>query len=143
MEFLTTNGNVNVKINIASFKEVADLKKAALKALQDVEIIKDSNLNIEGLKNQNPIKIITDLIINFDTSKDFEDALFACLKSCVYDAGGKNLKINAQLFDDIVEAREDYYEIAAKCVEVNLTPFFKSLVSACKIQFAKINLDHE
>ena len=39
MEFVTTNGGIKVKINIASFKDVAELKKAALKALQDVGII--------------------------------------------------------------------------------------------------------
>lgn len=139
MEFVTTNGNVKVKINIASFKDVAELKKAALKALQDVGIIKDSNLDIEGLKKQNPIKILTDLVINIDTSKDFEDALFACLKCCIYDVDSKNLKITPLLFDDIIEAREDYYEIAAKCVEVNLSPFFKSLVSACKTRLSTID----
>ena len=68
-----------------------------------------------------------DVLISADTSEDFNKALFKCLGRCVYD---EFHAITPQFFDDNPEAIEDYYEIVAYCVKVNLTPFFKSLVTA-------------
>jgi hypothetical protein len=50
-------------------------------------------------------------------------------------------KINEDLFDDEQykeKIREDYYEIYFKCIEVNLAPFIKSLVSMWKTLAPKI-----
>ena len=129
MEFTTQNGQKMVEIKAASFKDAADLKKAVLKSLKDIGI--DLN-NLDNIQNANVIETITQLLLNIDISEEFERALFKCLENCIYD---KFYKITPQLFDDKPETREDYYEIAANCVEVNLRPFFKSLVSALKQKF--------
>ncbi len=129
MEFITQNGNVAVDIKPASFKDACNLKKAVGKGLTGKGLFKDfDTTNLMDIK----LDSILQLLVDIDTSDDFEKAVLECLKSCIYDKGGKNLKINAQLFDDIPEAREDYYEIITKCVEVNLRPFLKSLVSEFK-----------
>lgn len=126
MEFTTQNGNVVIEIRPASFRDACNLKKAVAKGLMGNDLLKDVNTsNLLDIK----LDSILQILINIDTSDDFERAVMECLKSCIYDKGGKNLKINTQLFDDIESAREDYYEILSKCVEVNLRPFFKSLVS--------------
>lgn len=133
MEFISQNGNVAIDIKPASFKEACNLKKAVAKGLMGKDL---------GLGNANLMDIkldsILQLLVDIDTSDDFEKAILECLKCCVYDKGGKNLKITAQLFDDIPEAREDYYEIITKCCEENLRPFFKSLASEFKTRLAMI-----
>lgn len=133
MEILIQNGNVTVDIIPASFKDACNLKKAVAKGL----IGKDLGLNNSNLMD---IKLdsILQLLVDIDTSDEFEKAVTECLKYCIYDKGGKNLKITAQLFDDIPEAREDYYQIVTKCCEVNLLPFFKSLASEFNTRLAAI-----
>lgn len=124
MEFVTQNGNVAIEIKPASFKEACNLKKAVAKALSG----KDLGFNGGSLMDVK-LDSILQLLVDIDTSDEFEKAVMECLKCCIYDKGGKNIKITAQVFDDFPEAREDYYEIVTKCCEVNLRPFFKSLVS--------------
>lgn len=136
MEFVTQNGQKTVEIKEASFKDSADLKKAVLKSLKDTGI--DLN-NLENIQNSNIIETITQLLLNIDMSEEFEKALFKCLENCIYD---KFYKITPQFFDDKPEVREDYYEIAANCVEVNLRPFFKSLVSALRQKFKTIQKEN-
>lgn len=124
MEFTTKNGKVAIEIITSSFKDAVRLKKAVAKGLKGLNLSNDASSLME-LK----LDSILQLLVDIDTSEEFETAIMECLKCCIYDKGGKNLKINMQLFDDIPEAREDYYEIIAKCCEENLRPFLKSLVS--------------
>lgn len=129
MEFITQNGNVAIEINPASFKEACNLKKAVGKSLTGKGFLSDvDTTSLMDVK----LDSILQLLVDIDTSDEFEKAVLECLKSCIYDKGGRNIKITAQLFDDIPEAREDYYEIITKCVEENLRPFLKSLVSEFK-----------
>lgn len=140
MDFIASNSGKNVKIVPASFKNAVALKKEVLKSLKEAGIIKD--ISIEGLKNLEVTDIINsvaNLIISIDISKSFDEALFECLKVCIYD---NKHSITQQLFDDIPEIQEDYYEIVAKCCEVNLRPFFKSLVSALSTRFNQLELDN-
>lgn len=136
MEFTTTNGQKEVKIIAASFKDAANLKKATIKALKNAEIIDGLEINISN--NSNILNKLSEALMSIDTSEEFESAVFECLKSCIYDTQGLKLKITPQLFDDIPDAREDYYEIVAKCCEENLRPFFKSLVSELKTRFKQM-----
>ena len=134
MEFTTTNGQKNVKINEASFRDASLLKKEALKCLGNTSVLN----NIKDLKQLNTTVLfneISKLIIGLDTSIEFENAVMKCLSGCIYD---NTHKIDEILFNDIPEAREDYYEIVSKCCEVNLRPFFRSLVSAFKTRFANM-----
>ena len=136
MEFSTTSG-ITVEIKAAPFKSACDLKKAVAKALKSTSIFQgltSNNLSLMDIKLDSLLQALIDL----DTSSDFESAVMSCLKYCIYDKGGKNLKITAQLFDDIPEAREEYYEITTKCVEENLRPFFKSLASEFSNRLAAI-----
>lgn len=132
MQFITQNGQKEAVINTASFKDAANLKKAAMKCLLNVDILKNINIeNLQGLDSTKVFDALGQLIVNMDVSEDFEKAVFACLSNCLYDG----FKINMQLFDDLESAREDYYEIISKCCEVNLSPFFRSLSSELKQRF--------
>lgn len=133
MEFVTQNGQKECQIVTASFKDAVNLKKAVMKCLLNVDTLKGVNFdNLQGLDSAKVFDAIGQLIVNMDVSDDFEKAIFACLSNCVYDGF---FKINEKLFDDKPEAREDYYEIISKCCEVNLRPFFNSLVSELKQRF--------
>ena len=132
MEFTTQNGNKEVMIKAASFEDAVNLKKTVMKSLLEAGFIKD--INFESLQNIDTNDIFSklgQLILSMDVSEDFNRAVFACLGFCTYDF----VKINKQLFDDKPEIREDYYEIVSKCCEVNLRPFFKSLVSELTQRF--------
>lgn len=128
MEFVTTNGNKKIKITPASFQDAVNLKKAAYKALKESGFLKDSG-NLSAPEFSDVINVAFDLISAAESSSELEAALFECLKVCIYD---EKYKISKQLFDDFIDLREDYYEIMTKCLEVNLRPFFKSLVTEFK-----------
>lgn len=132
MNFTTQNGQKEVVLNPASFKDAIALKKATMKSILDNNM--PGGINAAGLQAADISKIldiIARAIISADTSDEFETAVFKCLERSHYD----KKQINMQLFDDFPEAREDYYEIVFKCCEVNLRPFFKSLVSELKTRF--------
>lgn len=127
MEFTTQNGQKEVVINCASFKDASNLRKAVMKSIIESDFSKGLDKGaLESLNLTTMLDVGLKLILNADTSEIFEKAIFECLKVCLYDG---NHKITSQLFDDIPEAREDYYEIVSKCCEENLRPFFKSLVT--------------
>lgn len=126
MEFITQNGNINIEIMEAPTKSAIRLKKEVMRHLKNKGIFDSLN---DGTIMDLKLDKVIDLLVDIDTSDEFEKAVFECLKVCIYDKGVKNIKITEQLFDDIPSIREDYYEIISKCCEVNLRPFFKSLVS--------------
>lgn len=139
MEFVTQNG-IEVNIITAPTRSVMRLKREVIKHLKNkgfIDKIQGGNLTSIQLTD------VLDLLIDIDTSEEFEKAVFECLKVCIYDTQNKKLRISEQLFDDIPEARNDYYEIISKCCEENLRPFFKSLFSAFKTQLEEITLEED
>lgn len=137
MEFITQNGGKKVEIKEASFQDASNLKKAVMKCLLNTDALK--GIKLDSLQSVDPSKIFDSLgqmLINMDTSEEFDKAIMACLSNCIYDGF---YKINEQMFNDKPETREDYYEIVSKCVEVNLRPFFKSLVSELKQRFQALS----
>lgn len=139
MEFTTSNGQKAVLINPAPFKKIGALRREVTLALKNAEVTKDVDGSIlQNLELSKIIDKLFDLIINLGISENFENAILDCLEESIYDFRGKNLKITQQLFDDLPEAREDYYEIIIKCCEVNLRPFVKSLVSVFSTQLQRL-----
>lgn len=136
MDIITQNGNKNITIKAAGFQDAMNLKKAVAKCLLDAGIVK--NLELQGLELAALIDKIAELLFSAEMSEDFSKAVFECLKYCYIEDNGIKNKITPQLFDEKPELREDYYEIVSKCVEVNLTPFFKSLVTEFKTRFNRI-----
>lgn len=137
MDFVTQNGKKKVEIKEASFKDASNLKKATMRCLLNANALE--NIDVSSINSIDATKILDSIcqfIINMDTSEDFDKAMMSCLSSCIYD---EFYKIDERLFDDKPEIREDYYEIVSKCAEVNLRPFFKSLVSELKQRFQKLN----
>ena len=129
---LKGQNGVRIVINSASFKKATALKKAIEKELLKTNI----SLDAKSLKDINEkysmvefINIAKKFIFSCETSDEFEKVLFDCLEYCLYD----NIPIREQLFDDVPEAREDYYIIIFECIKENILPFFKSLPSKLSI----------
>ncbi len=128
MQFILKNSNYEIEIIPSSLKEACNLKKAAFECLKEAGIIKDIKLtSLNNLDLAMLIDKLFEVLLNAEISNNFEKALFKCLENCTITVDEIKRKINPQLFDEIMELREDYYEIISKCTEVNLRPFFKSL----------------
>ena len=117
-----TENNAELVVNEADFEKVLELKKAIQENLKATGVSLDS---LEGEDVTSALQKMIDLLLVLDTSERTERAIFECLAHCTYN----NAKINKQLFNDLPEARSDYYEIIRACIEVNLRPFMKSLSS--------------
>jgi hypothetical protein len=135
-EFNCTNTGNAVVINCAPMKDVQRLKQVILGELKKTPIgIKlvggDKSFLEKELDFTGVIDFIKDTLINIETSDNFTEAIYNCLQYCTYK---KVYKINEELFDNesVPEAREDYYEIIVSCIEENLRPFIKSLISTWK-----------
>lgn len=131
MEFTAKNSGKNIKIVPVSFKVAMNLKKEAFKCLNKtnaLEKIKDiKNIELSALFSS-----LANLLVEADTSDGFNKAVMECLSVCICDG---THAITEQYFNDTPILWEDYYEIVSNCVEVNLRPFFKSLVSELQTRF--------
>ena len=134
MQIITKNGNVKVTINRASWADMNILKQEALKCI-DV-----NNFNFSVKSEADFINACFELVIKAETSDSFNKALFKCLRNCLYE---DSISITEQLFEDKPELIEDYYEIASNCVEVNLRPFFNSLITEFKRRLASLTSDDQ
>ncbi len=132
LEFTTENTGAKVIINVASMRQVTNLKNVILKEIiknplglkaketKEATTALEQELDISGL-----LDYLKNTLIEIETSEDFNRAVFDCLSKCTYDM----VRITPELFDNKAEARADYYEIVFKCIEENLRPFTKSLAS--------------
>lgn len=142
MEIITKNGTKAVEIVPAKFKDAINLKKAVFECLKNTGILKDTGL--DSLNNIDIAKVLDKLfsiLLNAEISDKFETALFTCLTCCSVEVKGVKRKITQELFDELPDLKDDYYEIVSKCAEENLRPFFKSLVSELKTRFTQMEKD--
>ena len=123
-----------IVINVATFRESAQLKACIAKELLTQNIDIGNANSLAGLKdelNNSVPKLLNtakDLLLSCEVSEEFNTALFNCLQHCTYDS----IPVREQLFDDVPEAREDYYMIVFECIKENILPFFKGLLSKLK-----------
>ena len=127
-EFKGCNG-AKIVINEASWGDVRKLKKVlAIELLKlgidiDKEFLGQSEENL--MVGSKLFQLLKDVYLTLEASDDFNNEIMNCLQYCHYD----NIQIKEQLFDDKPEAREDYYDMVIGCLEVNLAPFIKKVLS--------------
>lgn len=129
MQIITQNNKAKVTINRASWADMNLLKQEAFKCID----VRDIKLDFSDTAEF--INFCMEILIKAETSETFNYALFRCLKNCLWD---DYISITEQLLQDKPEIIEDYYEIASNCIEVNLRPFFNSLVTEFKRRFQQI-----
>lgn len=134
-QFNCANTGNAVIINCAPTKSVQKLKQAIFNEIQKsplgIKLIGGEGLFDKEIDFTGVIDFLKNTLIGIDTSEAFTEAIYDCLQYCTYK---KVYKIDEELFDNnaVPEAREDYYEIIFACIEENLRPFIKSLISTWK-----------
>ena len=135
-EFKAQNTGNKVIINCAKTSEVLRLKKVIYDEFIKHPLglkLKDGDISAleRDVDFTGVLEFVKNTLLSIDSSEDFQEAIFDCLKYCTYK---NTYKINIDLFDNqsVPEAREDYYEIIIACIEENLRPFAKSLISTWK-----------
>ena len=142
-EFNCTNTGNTVIINCAPTKSVQKLKNVIFNEIRKspigIKLINgDKTLFEKDVDFTGVFDFIKNTLIGIDVSEDFNEAIFECLQYCTYK---RIYKIDEALFDNeqVPEAREDYYEIIFVCIEENLRPFIKSLISTWKTHIGAMN----
>ena len=134
-EFKGCNG-AKIVINEATWGDVRKLKKVL--AIELLKLGIDIDKEFLGQKEENLMvgsklfQLLKDVYLTLEASDDFNDEIMNCLQYCHYD----NIQIKEQLFDDKPEAREDYYDMVIGCLEGNLAPFIKKILSKFSNQTA-------
>lgn len=119
MDFTLASGS-KLTVTMSSFDDADALQTALLNAAKGLKL-PDNPMDVDT----------TDMIrtiLEAATSKDVKAALFKCFERALYDGH----KVGRPLFDDLEigeRAREDYYEMAIKVIEVNCRPFLKRVFS--------------
>ena len=115
-------------ISASPFIDASELRDALLKSIKGIQV------SPELLKTD--VTAMKDALIEASTSPEVRVALFKCLERATYDG----VRVNVGLFDDPQlgeRAREDYYNMAWKAVEVNCLPFLRRISSLLKAGFEK------
>ena len=139
-ECTTVNGNAELILNEATFADCLILQSVIMEEAKKLKIdIGQIDIDFDGASITSLLDSIKDLFFNLMTSEKFDRIVFKCLSYCTYN----NVKITKQLFDDVPEARADYYQIIKECVEINLAPFLKSLTSQLSTLLPTVTLENQ
>lgn len=130
-EIFKLPSGAELHVGTAEFENAGALMRAVLKQLVGLKLnVNDLQKDIEEIK-ENPSSIMTfiDKAISLATSDEVRSAVFACASTAKYSpkANAALIPVDKQLFDDQeygIQAREDYYTILYRIVEVNCKPFF-------------------
>ena len=134
-EFNAQNTGNRVVINTATLSEVKKLKQVIVKEISKsplgLKVIGKGDILEREVDISGVLDFVKNVLLGIECSDEFDDAIFECLKHCTYKT---TFQITRDLFEQgqCPEAREDYYEIVIECIEENLRPFLKSLVSTFK-----------
>lgn len=139
-ECTTVNGNAELILNESTFADCLILQSVIMEEAKKLKVdIGEIELDFGGASVSSLLDSIKDLFLNLMTSEKFDRIVFQCLKNCTYNG----IKITKQLFDDVPDARADYYQIIKECVEINLAPFLKSLTSQLSTLLPTVTLDNQ
>lgn len=128
------NTGVRIVINEGNFQTVKKLRKCLAEELQKVHIDIGNPKSLEEIKNSfngdvsKWLNIIKDCILGLECSENFERVMQDLLNNCTWN----DIRISDELFDDKIEAREDYDRIRFEVIKINLLPFFKKVFGNVK-----------
>lgn len=120
MEFTIEESGARVIINECSLEQAFKLKSTIQKELlrQKIEI-KDVDFEDMGQ--------VVNILMALDSSEEVFNCLFECLKKSSYNG----IRIAKDTFDT-PDKWGDLYEIFFYCLKVNISPFYKNLLSKWK-----------
>lgn len=138
----TLASGAKLKVSLAPFVDAKNLQDKILQALTgngvgsiDMKIFQDP---------EKAGSAAIDIAMRVAANKEVESAVFECAKRALYSYDGNEMnrsKVDRSLFDDEaagMRAREDFYPICLKIMEVNLKPFLQAIISLLKAQLGMI-----
>ena len=129
MREIKGSSGAHIIINAAPFAVVKRLRRCFAEEFRRISIDIGNPGSLAEIKEEfgnNVSKYLNnlkDIILGLETSQEFENVMWDCLRDCLYD----NKAITPTLFDDLPTVRDDYDLIVFECIKENLSPFFKSL----------------
>lgn len=115
-------------VNIANFGTAIQLSQALLKCLKnaDIKFDKDS-LNSLDFANltENPMLIgaFAKAALDAFTDSTIDVVFWEMAKKCTYDG----LRVTEELFNNSIDARQDFYQLKFIILKENVLPFFPQL----------------
>jgi hypothetical protein len=140
MDFILGSG-AKLTVTESSFEDAIELNDALINSLGDIKLT-DDMLNVD-IDPANPLGSFTgasnlfSLLANKIKSLAASSLVRACIFKCGNRASYNGIRVSKDLFDDPqmgFQARQDYYDILIKIVEVNCRPFLENLISMLKIK---------
>lgn len=125
-----------LRVGVAGFLAASELMTAVLNSLKGMALKpEDLKKDLEEIKKDpNQLGPIMDKLISVATSPEIRKGVFACASSAKYTPvpGKGEISVDEELFDDPeygTQAREDFYPICLRIIEVNVKPFFAKAFS--------------
>jgi hypothetical protein len=119
------SSGAKLEITICSFQVCNSLVKALLKQAKNIKIEGDMELDLKEAIKGGQYNFFKDIVCSLISSDEIESLLFKCFERCLYN----KKKVNADLFDNDIDARGDYFEVAWEVGKFNVSPFTKNLLS--------------
>ena len=128
-ETFTLKSGATLLVTEAPYVDARRLRNELVKAAKGVPGLDDSIVaaGLGGLKNAE-LGPILDAVLTAGSSEELENAIFKCGERADYQGN----RVTLALMDDpklSTQARQDYYEIALKIIEVNCRPFLQGALS--------------
>jgi hypothetical protein len=117
-------GGKELKITLASFNEALNLQRAIGKELAQSNSKFDIDSLTDGKINDDSVLEFLKILINIGISKEIEDCIFICAERAMWGTE----KVDREFFEK-EENRQYYFEIMFEIAKVNISPFFRSLLS--------------
>lgn len=132
----TLPSGAELQVGVAGFLAASQLMSAVLLSLKGMALKpEDLKRDLEDIKaNPAALGAVMDKLISVATSPEIRKAVFACASTAKYSpvAGKGAVAVDEELFDDPeygTQAREDFYPICWRIIEVNVKPFFAKAFS--------------
>ena len=129
MKTIALPSGIELKVTLAPFTEARALYQAMLSELKDIDLDPKAEIDVNLYKN---------LFCAALESKKIEDALWACMKRCLYNGS----KVTEAVFEP-EEARGDYLDVCMEVARLNVLPFGKSLFTRYKEIFDQLKISLE
>lgn len=126
-DYTLPSGKV-LSINVASFMLGSKLGQAILRCLMrsGIKLDRESlkNLNLANIM-QDPdfISSLTKAALDVFTDDHIDETFWEMAKKCTYDG----LRVTEELFNNSVDARQDFYQVKFLILKENIMPFFPNL----------------
>lgn len=124
----TTNSGKKLIVNIANFEQSYKLVQALLRCAKrlDINITKESFMNFDITKlHENPTLIALGVKLFLDglTDSVVTAVFWEMAQRCSWDG----LKVTPDLFNNQIEARQDFFQVQFTILRENVLPFFPFL----------------